>query len=220
MSEEKVLEEEQKQDPVESCTEAPVDGETPAPEDCGGQVSGDEIESEKEDSASSELTREIETLKEENEKLKDQYLRKAADFENYRKRVIKEKQEAIDYANSNILLDMIGIIDDFERAIKAGDETSDVAAFKDGIVMIKDKLVSVLDSKYGLTGYDSLNTPFNPEIHEALGRVVDPGVKEPLVGEEYLRGYRLKDRVIRSAKVMVKMPGNPEEKPEETKDKD
>lgn len=215
MSEEKVLEDEQQQNPVESGDEAPADCGNPAPGDSGEQIPVDGNENE--DSGNSKLTKEIESLKDENEKLKDQYLRKAADFENYRKRVIKEKQEAIDYANSNILLDMIGIIDDFERAIKAGDETSDVAAFKDGIVMIKDKLVSVLDSKYGLTGYDSLNTPFNPEIHEALGRVIDPGVKEPVVGEEYLRGYRLKDRVIRSAKVMVKMPGNPEEKPEETK---
>lgn len=217
MSEDKVLEEEQQQDSVESGEKEPVDGGTQAQEDCGEETPCGENE-QTEDSGVSNLAKEIESLKDENEKLKDQYLRKAADFENYRKRVIKEKQEAIDYANSNILLDMIGIIDDFERAIKAGDETSDVAAFKDGIVMIKDKLVSVLDSKYGLTGYDSLNMPFNPEIHEALGRVTDPGVKEPVVGEEYLRGYRLKDRVIRSAKVMVKMPGNPEEKTEETRD--
>ena len=210
MSEEKVLEDEQQQNPVESGDEAPADGDTQIQEDCEKQVPGEES-GKPEDSGDSKLAEEIESLKDENEKLKDQYLRKAADFENYRKRVIKEKQEAIDYANSNILLDMIGIIDDFVRAIKAGEETSDVAAFKDGVVMIKDKLVSVLDSKYGLTGYDSLNMPFNPEIHEALGRVIDPDVKEPVVGEVYLRGYRLKDRVIRSAKVMVKMPGKPEE---------
>lgn len=208
MSDEKVLEEEQK-----NCEDT---SEKETPEAVAGEKTEEEAgENSAEDSGSEKLLKEIETLKEENEKLKDQYLRKAADFENYRKRVIKEKQEAIDYANTNILLDMIGIIDDFERAIKAGGETVDVAAFKDGVVMIKDKLVSVLDSKYGLTGYDSVNTPFDPEIHEALGRVTDPEVKEPTVGEEYLRGYRLKGRIIRSAKVMVKMPGNPEEKKED-----
>ena len=104
MSEEKVLEDEQQQNPVESGDEAPADCGNPAPGDSGEQIPVDGNENE--DSGNSKLAEEIENLKDENEKLKDQYLRKAADFENYRKRVIKEKQEAIDYANSNILLDI------------------------------------------------------------------------------------------------------------------
>lgn len=147
----------------------------------------------------------IEQLKKELAEIKDSFLRKAADFDNYRKRSIKEKQEAIDYANANLLADLVTVIDDFERAIKAG-SSSDLDSFKQGVVMIKDKMVSLLDSKYDLKGYESLNKPFDPTIHEALGSVQSPDVTEPTVGEVYLKGYKLKGRVVRVAKVMVKIP--------------
>ena len=77
----------------------------------------------------------------------DQYLRKAADFENYRKRMIREKQEAIDYANSNLLLDLVQVLDDFDRAIDAGKTQGGEAsnnAFVEGVVMIKNQMVSML----------------------------------------------------------------------------
>lgn len=152
------------------------------------------------------LQNRVDELEKENADLKDQYLRKAADFENFRKRSIREKQDAIDYANTNLLLDIITIIDDFERAIKVGETAADVASFRDGVVMIKDKFTALLSSKYNLTGYDSVGTAFDPNVHEALGRLPADDVTEPTVGEEYLRGYMLKDRVVRAAKVMVKMP--------------
>ena len=90
----------------------------------------------------------------------DQYLRKAADFENYRKRMIREKQEAIDYANRNLLLDLVQVLDDFDRAIDAGNNAGknqggEAAnnAFVEGVVMIKNQMVSMLSSKYGLSYY-------------------------------------------------------------------
>ena len=139
----------------------------------------------------------------------DQYLRKAADFENYRKRMIREKQEAIDYANSNLLLDLVQVLDDFDRAIEAGKtqggETTN-NAFVEGVVMIKNQMVSMLSSKYGLSYYPAKGEAFDPNLHEAVSMIQSPDVKEAVVGEELQKGYKLKERVIRHSKVMVLMP--------------
>lgn len=143
----------------------------------------------------------------------DQYLRKAADFENYRKRMIREKQEAIDYANGNLLLDLVQVLDDFDRAIDAGNiagktqggETSN-NAFVEGVVMIKNQMVSMLSSKYGLSYYPAKGEAFDPNLHEAVSMIQSPDVKEAVVGEELQKGYKLKERVIRHSKVMVLMP--------------
>lgn len=139
----------------------------------------------------------------------DQYLRKAADFENYRKRMIREKQEAIDYANSNLLLDLVQVLDDFDRAIDAGKTQGGEAsnnAFVEGVVMIKNQMVSMLSSKYGLSYYPAKGEVFDPNLHEAVSMIQSPDVKEAVVGEELQKGYKLKERVIRHSKVMVLMP--------------
>ena len=139
----------------------------------------------------------------------DQYLRKAADFENYRKRMIREKQEAIDYANSNLLLDLVQVLDDFDRAIDAGKTQggeSSNNAFVEGVVMIKNQMVSMLSSKYGLSYYPAKGEAFDPNLHEAVSMIQSPDVKEAVVGEELQKGYKLKERVIRHSKVMVLMP--------------
>ncbi len=141
--------------------------------------------------------------------LNDQYLRKAADFDNYRKRMIREKQEAVDYANSNLLVDLVQVMDDFDRAITAGgehDEGSPAAAFANGISMIRNQMASMLENKYFLKHYPVKGEPFDPTIHEAVGSIPSTEVKEPVVAEEFVKGYKLKDRVVRLAKVMVNMP--------------
>ena len=141
---------------------------------------------------------------------KDMYLRKAADFENYRKRMIKEKQEAIDYANSNLLVDLVQVLDDFDRAIAAAEtaeEGSAASAFIEGVAMIRKQMASMLESKYGLVYYPSPEgEPFDPNIHEAIGRVPAEDATEPVVQAECRKGYKLKDRVIRVAQVIVKTP--------------
>ncbi|MGI5080513.1 nucleotide exchange factor GrpE [Treponema denticola] len=139
----------------------------------------------------------------------DQYLRKAADFENYRKRMIREKQEAIDYANSNLLLDLVQVLDDFDRAIDAGKTQGGESAnnaFVEGVVMIKNQMVSMLSSKYGLSYYPAKGEAFDPNLHEAVSMIQSPDVKDAVVGEELQKGYKLKERVIRHSKVMVLMP--------------
>ena len=145
----------------------------------------------------------IEELKKENAELKDQYLRKLADFDNYRKRMIKEKQDAIDFANTNLLKDLVTVLDDFDRALSASsDEENPVVQ---GIVMINKQLRSMLDVKYNLVAYGEKGDEFDHDKHEAIATNQAP-VAEPVCAEVYLKGYSLKDRVVRPAKVMVHMP--------------
>ncbi len=160
-----------------------------------------------------ELEAKIVALEAEISNLKDQYLRKAAEFENFRKRMQKEKQDAIDYANQSLLLDLIPVLDDFERAIKSSEVSKDFGALHEGISLIEKRLVSQLENKWGLARFESAGTPFDPNRHEAIMMEKTPSVAEPTVGEDFVKGYTLKNRVIRSAKVKVLMPE--EEKPVE-----
>jgi molecular chaperone GrpE len=148
----------------------------------------------------------------------DNYLRKAADFENFRKRMNQEKSTAIDYANQTLLLDLVPVIDDLERAIKsaknqreaAGTDGEQIAAsynsLYEGIGMIEKSLVSQLENRWGLKRFDSAGEPFDPNRHEAIMMEKSAEQGEPVVAEEFIKGYLLKERVIRPAKVKVLMP--------------
>jgi molecular chaperone GrpE len=145
---------------------------------------------------------------------KDQLLRKAADFENFRKRMNREKQEAIEFANQSLLLDIIPVIDDFERALKSAESSKDFTSLYEGIDMIEKRLSSQLAGKWGLQRFNSAGESFDPNRHEAIMMEKSSGIEEPVVQEDFLKGYILKDRVIRSAKVKVLMPedsGTPED---------
>ncbi|MDR0644135.1 MAG: nucleotide exchange factor GrpE [Treponema sp.] len=145
-------------------------------------------------------------LEAENTALKDQYLRKAADFENFRKRMTREKQDAIDFANQNLLLDIVQVLDDFERAIKSAETSQDFQSFLDGVKMIENRLSSELENKWGLKRFDSRGELFDPNRHEALMMEKSADITEATVTEDLVKGYTLKDRVIRAAKVKVTMP--------------
>lgn len=148
----------------------------------------------------------------------DNYLRKAADFENFRKRMNQEKLSAIEYANQMLLLDLASVVDDFERAIKsaetqreaAGADSEKIAAsfnsLHEGISMIEKNLLNQLENKWGLKRFDSAGEPFDPNKHEAIMMEKSAEQEEPVVAEEFMKGYFLKERVIRPAKVKVIMP--------------
>ena len=140
--------------------------------------------------------------------LNDQYLRKAADFENFRKRVNREKQELTEFANQNLLLDLLPVIDDFERAIKSAESSRDFTSFYDGIIMIEKGLTVMLENKWGLKRFNSAGELFDPNRHEAIQMEKSADAAEAVVKEDFLKGYTLKDRVIRFAKVKVLMPEN------------
>ena len=155
-----------------------------------------------------ELTPEekIAALEKENAELKDQLLRRAADFDNYRKRMLKEKQETYDYANASLLGDLLESLDNFDRTIAAAKDAKDAKTIADGIKMINESLVKMLEDKYGLKAYGKEGEDFDPNEHEAIGRVEDENAKKETLNQVYLKGYKLKDRVIRHAKVMVNVP--------------
>ena len=138
--------------------------------------------------------------------MNDQFLRKAADFENFRKRMTRERQELVDFANQNLLLDLLPVIDDFERAIKSAETSKDFASFFEGIKMIEKLLIGDLENKWGLKRFDSAGEPFDPNRHEALQMEKSPEVSEALVSDDFVKVYFLKDRVLRFAKVKVLMP--------------
>lgn len=148
----------------------------------------------------------IAALEKENADLKDQLLRRAADFDNYRKRMMKEKQDTYDYANAGLLADLLDSLDNFDRTIDAAKDAKDAKSIADGIKMINKNLVKMLEDKYGLTGYGKEGDEFNPDEHEAIGRMEDEKAKKETLAQVYLKGYKLKDKVIRHAKVMVKVP--------------
>jgi len=137
---------------------------------------------------------------------RDQLLRKAAEFENFRKRMNQEKQSSIEYANQSLLLDIIPIIEDFERAILAGESSTDYTGLLEGIKMIEKRLVSQLETKWGLRRFNSAGELFNPNIHEAVMMEKSPDITEAIVQEDFQKGYMLKERVIKTAKVKVLMP--------------
>ena len=139
----------------------------------------------------------------ERDELKDQLLRKAADFDNYRKRMLKEKDEARQFANAALLEDLCQVLDDFERAIRSSEGTKDYDSFHSGIVMIEGQFASLLERKYNLKRLEAVGKPFSPDHHEAIAMEPAEEGKEVVVVEEYQKGYQLHDRVIRTAKVKV-----------------
>jgi molecular chaperone GrpE len=169
--------------------------------------------------AAAELSPEekISDLEEKLREANDLYLRKAADFENFRKRMNREKQDAIDFANQSLLLDLILIIDDFDRAIKSAENmaaaskeaastSKEFDSFYEGITLIEKRLTTQLENKWGLKRFDSAGEAFDPNRHEAIMMEKSPEITDPVVQEDFLKGYTLKDRIVRSAKVKVLMP--------------
>lgn len=202
MSKEEIKDQEEvKAEPQNESSEKAADSETETNAGTEAEQTESDAESEK------ELTPEekIAALEAENAKLKEEVLRRAADFENYRKRAIQEKQEAFDYANTNLLKDLLESLDNFDRTVEAAATATDPKSIAEGVSMINKSLISMLENKYNLVGYGAVGEPFDPDIHEAIGKA-DEDVAEPTLKAVYLKGYKLKERVIRHAKVMVSMP--------------
>ena len=147
----------------------------------------------------------IAALEAEVSSLKDQYLRKLADYENFRKRMFREKEDAVKYANTQILGDLVTVVDDFDRAVQSSELSKDFNSLHNGVDMIRKTLLGLLETKYGLERFDSLGIVFDPNMHEVVMSESGECV-EPLVIEEFVKGYKLRDRILRSAKVKVRMP--------------
>lgn len=143
------------------------------------------------------------TLKNEIEELKDKYLRLYSEFDNYRRRVTKEKIEIINNAGQEILKSLLPIIDDIERAEKTLIENKEKNSADEGLFIIFNKLKNVLEQQ-GLKEFNSIGETFNDELHDAITKIpaTNPKMKGKIV-DVIEKGYKLKDKVIRFAKVIV-----------------
>ena len=170
------------------------------------EAKAEEQKAEKPADEVAELNNQIQKLESEKAEMKDQFLRKAADFDNFRKRLIRDKEDAVSFANTSLLTDLIDVLDDFERAEDAARKSKDFDTLANGVDLIEKRLATLLEKKWGLSKYVPLNEAFDPEKHEALMMTESPDVKEATVAEVFQNGYILHGRVIRHAKVKVSMP--------------
>lgn len=135
--------------------------------------------------------------------LNDKYLRLYSEFDNYRKRTSKERLELFKTAGQDILTDLLPVLDDFDRAMQNMDSSDDAEAIQTGINLIYSKFKSILENK-GLKHFKSIETEFDPEVHEAITKIPAPNKKlKGKVVDEIEKGYMLNDKVIRFAKVVV-----------------
>jgi len=148
--------------------------------------------------------------------LNDKYLRKLADDVNFRRRLQKDKEDAQRFAVASLLNDLIPVLDDFDRGIASAEKAMEYKALHDGVTLIRRQMGQMLDTKYGLKRIEAVGCPFDPNHHEAVAvevaRAGDEILTEPVVAEEFLPGYGLQERVIRTAKVKVRMPAPVDEK--------
>jgi molecular chaperone GrpE len=145
----------------------------------------------------------LEQALEEVETLKDKYLRSVAEFDNYRKRTLKERAELILNGGEKTLTAILPVIDDMERAIDNGTKTDDPEVLREGMNLIHQKFIKILES-LGVSQIDTDNADFDTDIHEAVAMV--PGMGDDKKGKVIdclLKGYKLNDKVIRHAKVAV-----------------
>ena len=149
------------------------------------------------------LPNENELLKGEIAELKDKYLRLYSEFENFRRRTAKERIDLVKTANEEVLVSLLPVLDDFERGIRSMNESKEVAALKEGINLIFNKLFRTVESK-GLKPMEAIGKEFNSELHEAITQIPAPSeeMKNKVV-DEVEKGYILNDKVIRFAKVVI-----------------
>ncbi len=135
--------------------------------------------------------------------LKDKYLRQAAEFDNYRKRVLKEKSELIQNGGESVISSLLPIIDDFERALQNMKKSDDTAVLKEGVELIYQKFMKTLESN-GLKTIETKEADFNTDFHEAVAMIPAPNDESKgKVVDCVQKGYKLNDKVIRHAKVAV-----------------
>jgi molecular chaperone GrpE len=159
----------------------------------------DKKEEEKE---TEELKKKLEEKEKEAKEHYDRLLRMAADFENYKKRAVREKEEWTKFANEDLIKGILPFIDNLERAVNHSEKTEDFQSLVEGIKLTVQQLLKTLN-KFGVSPIESLGKPFNPAVHQAM-LVVETDQHEPnQVVEEFQKGYLLNDRLLRPATVSV-----------------
>ena len=169
------------------------------------ELVNDEV-SQEETQETSEEQAPVEEVKEEVDELqvaKDKYIRLYSEFENFRKRTAKEKIDLIQTANENLILSILPVLDDVDRAQKSFEEAEDVKALKEGVNLVFEKLAKILEQK-GLEKMEVQGEVFDAEIHEAITQIPSPSdeMKGKII-DVVEKGYKLGEKVIRFAKVVI-----------------
>ena len=135
--------------------------------------------------------------------MKDKYLRLFAEFDNYKRRTSKERMDLLKTANQEMVVALLPVVDDFERARQAMQTAEDVNSVREGVDLINNKLINILQQK-GLKPMEAVGTAFDPDLHEAITQVPvpDENLKGKVI-DEVEKGYLLNDKVIRFAKVVI-----------------
>ncbi len=147
------------------------------------------------------LAEDAQTIARERDEYYDRLLRKSAEFDNYRKRVERERQEHANYAAADVLADLLPLVDDLERAL-ASESATDVDAYRKGVELIHKQMLDLLRRR-GVTPIDAVGHQFDPNLHQAVTHEVVPGHPEGQVVEQFRRGYKLRNRLLRPAMVKV-----------------
>ncbi len=167
-----------------------------------GAGKGEVVETPEGKEAVEGLAAQLTKVREEARDIEDRMLRLAAEFENYKKRMQRERETMMKYAEENILKELLPTIDNLERAIEQGQKSEDAAALLEGVEMTYSGLLSALE-KFGLKPISGVGEQFDPNFHEALAMEPSDEVPANVILQEYQKGYIFKDRLIRAAKVVV-----------------
>lgn len=172
------------------------------PEVEGVQVA-DNLEEEESETELNTAENQIADLCQQLDKEKKEYMYLMAEFDNFRKRTLKEKSELIKNAGENVLKGLLPIVDDFERGLKATEDASDAVAVRDGMVLIYNKLIKYLEQN-GVKAIDSAGADFDTNLHEAISVIPVPDESQKgKVLDTVEKGYTINDKLLRPAKVVV-----------------
>jgi molecular chaperone GrpE len=147
----------------------------------------------------------------------DRLVRLQADFENFRRRALREKTEAHSYGHQNLVKDLLSAVDNLDRAIEHARQSAELEGLLQGVELVRRELLTAL-AKHGVTPVDALGKPFDPALHEALSQVEDGSVAPNTVVQELQKGYQLRDRLLRPTRVVVSRAPNQASQPEHTPD--
>lgn len=181
---------------------APEDESASSASEEEAELNEDESRRSPGDIGESTETDETEQLRQKVAELEDKLLRSHAEFDNYRKRALRQQEQAVASAREGVITELLEIVDNFERAAEHAEGEVDATALKSGMEMIYNQLRSLL-RRYDVTPVESVGRPFDPSLHEALMQVESDEHPDGTVVNELTRGYKVGDRVLRYAKVGV-----------------
>ena len=169
---------------------------------CEGEPCANMAEDQPETDTVAEEQKSEETPKAEEIDWKDKYIRLQAEFDNFRKRTLREKMALVESGGSDVWKAVLPVLDDMERAISASDKSEDIAALREGEKLIYNKFIDIMRQK-GVVEIEALDAEFNPDLHEAIARFAAGEEKSGKVIDVVQRGYKQGEQVLRYAKVVV-----------------